>query len=44
MNIQITRIFRIVDPTISVIIVTPFSLSAEISEYYYKMLQMNGIP
>jgi hypothetical protein len=36
-NIQITRVFNIRDPMVSIIYVCPFSLSPDITNYYYKV-------
>lgn len=42
-NMQITRIFGLRDPLVEIIYIAPFDLSSEILNYYYKILELNGI-
>ena len=43
-NSQICRIFRLKDPYIEIVYVSPFDLSPEIISYYHKVLHLAGIP
>lgn len=43
-NSQMARIFRLSDPLVEIIIITPFDLQLDILAYYVKMLEINGIP
>jgi hypothetical protein len=43
-NTQISRIFRLKDPNIDVIYVSPFLLTSEVSKYYMKILDLWEIP
>jgi len=42
-NAQISRIFRLIDPTIEIIYVSPFKIPLEILSYYIKMMDLIGI-
>lgn len=42
-NAQITRLFRLKDPFVEVIYISPFDLSSDIISYYYKILELNGV-
>ncbi|EAS06221.3 IQ calmodulin-binding motif protein (macronuclear) [Tetrahymena thermophila SB210] len=42
-NIQITRIFQIKDPMVSIIYVCPFGVSDDITNYYYKILELGDV-
>lgn len=42
-NAQITRIFSLKDPLVSVIYVAPFDLQSEIMNYFYKILELGEI-
>lgn len=37
MNVEITRIFNVREPNLNIIYVCPFPLSADITNYYYKV-------
>jgi hypothetical protein len=39
-NAQISRIFRLKDPNVDVIYVAPYELSAEVTKYYMKILEL----
>jgi len=39
-----TRIFRIKDPLTEIVYVSPFDLSPEILNYYYKILELGEVP
>lgn len=39
-NAQISRIFRLKDPNVDVIYVSPYVLSAEVTKYYMKILEL----
>lgn len=43
-NLQLTRIFRLSDPTISIIMVLPVELPTEVLNYYYRVLELSGVP
>lgn len=40
---QITRIFNLKDPLVDVIYISPFDLSNEIINYYYKILELGDV-
>ena len=42
-NSQMSRIFRLVDPKVKIIFVSPFELQLDLLAYYVKMLEINGI-
>ncbi|KRX03040.1 hypothetical protein PPERSA_08115 [Pseudocohnilembus persalinus] len=42
-NIQITRIFALKDPLLELIYISPYDLPQEIINYYYKILELNGL-
>lgn len=42
-NSQMARIFRLIDPKIELIIVSPFDLQLDLLAYYVKMLEINGV-
>ncbi|EGR31111.1 IQ calmodulin-binding motif family protein, putative, partial [Ichthyophthirius multifiliis] len=42
-NIQITRIFALKDPLLEIIYISPYQLSSEIVNYYYKILELGDI-
>jgi len=42
-NSQISRIFRIKDPNVTVIYITPFHLVSDIINYYSKIFELQGI-
>lgn len=42
-NSQISRIFRLVDPYVHIILVCPIPLPLDILAYYVKMLEINGV-
>lgn len=39
-NAQISRIFRLKDPNVDVIYVSPFMLTSEVTKYYMKILEL----
>lgn len=43
-NAQISRIFRLKDPNVDVIYITPFVLSADVTRYYAKILELCEVP
>ncbi|KRX06754.1 Protein kinase-like domain [Pseudocohnilembus persalinus] len=42
-NLQISRIFRLRDPLLTIIYICPFEISQEITEYYYKILELGNV-
>lgn len=40
---QITRIFALKDPLVEVVYVSPYELSTEIVNYYYKILELGDV-
>lgn len=42
-NSQMARIFRLADPLVEVVIVSPFELQLDLLAYYVKMLEISGI-
>ena len=42
-NSQMARIFRLADPLIEVVIVSPFDLQLDLLAYYVKMLEISGV-
>lgn len=42
-NSQLARIFRLVDPNVDIIIVSPFDMQLDVLAYYVKMLEINDI-
>lgn len=43
-NSQLSRIFRLIDPNVEIIYVTPFDVQLEVLSYYVKILDILGIP
>lgn len=43
-NSQMARIFRLSDPLVEIIIISPFEMQLDVLAYYVKMLDINGIP
>ena len=43
-NLQIGRIFRVLDPNVDIIYISAIELPSEVTKYYMKVLEMNGIP
>ncbi len=42
-NSQITRLFRLKDPLVEIVYISPFDLSSDIISYYNKILDLNGV-
>jgi hypothetical protein len=42
-NLQITRMFRLKDPRLVIIMVCPNDLPIEVVNYYYKVMELAGI-
>lgn len=42
-NSQLARIFRLVDPNVEMIIVSPFEMQLDVLAYYVKMLEINDV-
>lgn len=42
-NSQLARIFRLVDPLIEIVIISPYELQLDLLAYYVKMLEISGI-
>lgn len=43
-NLQLTRIFRLRDPKLSIIMVLPADLPVEVLNYYHRVLELAGVP
>ena len=43
-NIQISRIFRLKNPNLTIIYICPFPLCNEIVKYYLRILDFHNIP
>ena len=43
-NSQLARIFRLADPLVELIIVSPFEMQLDLLAYYVKMLEISQIP
>ena len=42
-NIQITRIFQVKDPLLTIIYVCPFPITEDITQYYFKILELGDV-
>lgn len=43
LNVEITRIFSVRDPNLNVVYVCPFALTNDITNYYYKILELGEV-
>lgn len=43
-NSQLSRIFRLIDPNVEIVYVTPFDIKLEVLSYYVKILDILGVP
>lgn len=42
-NSQMSRLFRMIDPNIDVILLAPFPIPVDLLAYYSKMLELAGV-
>lgn len=42
-NSQLARMFRLVDPNVEIIFVSPFEMQLDVIAYYVKMLEINNV-
>ena len=42
-NLQISRIFAIKDPNVTIIYITPYPIEEDIINYYYKIFELGGV-
>ncbi len=42
-NVQLTRLFRLRDPLISIVFVLAYDAREELLNYYFKILELNGL-
>lgn len=43
-NLQLTRMFRLKDPKLTIVMVLPNDLPTEVLHYYYRVLELAGVP
>ena len=43
-NSQLSRIFRLVDPNVTIILIVPYQIQIDLLAYYVKMLEIHQVP